>query len=531
MKKNMIQKATASLTAILAVSAMTVPAAVSAVDTPTINKEPAVVIQTPTNTAAIPVNKDIVLFNVDGDQILSPNIIYSYDITPAAVSTATITTYAPGDLKEDGTPKDGTAASTVKVKPGVIGAITTANDDTSTANVKEASISFGDENDTNTNDNKTKHKSNKESATTVTLSNKVSSSMTITVDANKIYDPDYGKAGHTNTQVNGPGVYRYKIVDVTTDAVLQAAGIERKYNTAEGNTDKYIYLDVYTKYNANKNGLVVYGYVLLKDTNDKDNVDINYSTQESLAETLKITGFDTDSENTETYKDETVEKDKLTSDAYHTYNVEVQKKTDGDLADTQNNFPFTIALSNANVKLDDFFYEITKDGQKVSARTTSLGEGKLTDTEFNVALSDSGAWTLDGGTASTNLQLQNGDKILITGLPVGTKIKVTETNNTDDVYSVSATVNSSAVDVKIGEGQPAKSLSAVTGAEVALDAAANVNKTESKDVIVFTNTLKDISITGLLFSIAPFAAITAAGALLLGLFMKNKKRGEDKNRI
>ncbi len=532
MKKNMIQKAIASVTAILAVSAMTVPAAVSAVNTPTINKEPAVVIQTPTDTAAIPVNKDIVLFNVDGSLILSPNITYSYDITPAAVSTATITTYAPGDLKDDGiTPKDGTAAITVKVKPGVIGAITTANDNASTADVKEASISFGAEGDTNTNDNTTKHKSNKESDTTVILSNKVSSSMTINVDANKIYDTN-----GDGQQDNGPGVYRYKIKDVTTDATLTASGIERKYQTDNNDT---IYLDVYTKYNEQKNGLVVYGYVLLKDTNDKDNVDINYYTETTIPETLKITGFDTDSENTDTYKDQTVAKENLTSDAYHTYNVEVQKKTDGDLADTQNNFPFTIALSNENVKLDDFFYEITKDGQKVSARTTSLGEGKLTDTEFNVALSNSGAWTLDGSTASTNLQLQNGDKILITGLPVGTKITVTETNNTDDVYTVSATnlkqaaeTGTDAITLKIKDGeQTGTSLSVDSKKAAEMNAALEIKKSDAGDVIVFTNTLKDISVTGLLFSIAPFAAITAAGALLLGLFMKNKKRGEDKNRI
>ena len=50
-------------------------------------------------------------------------------------------------------------------------------------------------------------------------------------------------------------------------------------------------------------------------------------------------------------------------------------------------------------------------------------------------------------------------------------------------------------------------------------------------MIVFTNTLRDISVTGLLFSIAPFAFITIAGIALLGLFMRNKKDEASENRI
>lgn len=525
----MMKKAFASVTALLAVSAMMIPAAVGAADTPTINKSPANVIATPANTAAVTVKKDIVLFNTDGSQILSPNITYNYDITPADVSTAKITTYAPDDF-ENGELKDGVTPITVTVKKGIIGAVTTENDDDATTNKVEGAIAFGAADDAKGNDNAMKHNANREDATEVTLSNKVTNSMTITVDASKIYDTnDDGK------QDNGPGVYRYKIEDVTTAEVLKAAGIERNYETADGNTDKYIYLDVYTKYNENKNGLVVYGYVLLKDTTGKDNVDITYK-KDTTAETLKITGFDTESENEDTFGEETVARTDMTSDAYHTYNVEVQKATAGDLADTQNNFPFTINLTNSEVvtSLDDFYYEITKDGQKISARTTSLGTGKLTDTEFGAALDAEGKWALDGN-SDANLQLQNGDKILITGLPVGTQIAVKEKNNTADTYSVSAKINgtddAAAVDVKIGTGAAKKSVSAATNDVVELAAAANVNKTDSNDVIVFTNTLKDISVTGLLFSIAPFAFIMIAGIALLGLFMRNKKDEASESRI
>ncbi len=524
MKKTIFKKTIAALTSFIAVSAMALPIASGAVDTPTINDKPAVVVATPANTADVTVKKDIVLFNVDGSKILSPNITYSYEITPANVTTATITTYSPDDLESDGkTPKTDAVPITVTVKKGIIGAITTANDVASTANKVEGAISFGAADDANTNNNTVKHNTNKESEATVTLSNKVSGSMTITVDANKIYDPDYGAEGHTNTQVNGPGVYRYKIEDVTTDATLTASGIERNYHTAAGDNDECIYLDVYTKYNANKNGLVVYGYVLLKDTSGKDNAEITYK-KDTSEETIKITGFDTDSENEDNYGEGTVDKADLTSDAYHTYNVEVCKKTVGDLADTQHNFPFKIELTNTHkvTSLDDFYYVITKDGSNLDEVKTNLSAG--------------GAWTLDGNTDS-NLQLQNGDKIVITGLPVKTNIKVTETNNTSDTYSVSATnlkqpTGTGTDDIILESGEKTgTSLSVASNGTAEMNSTLELKKTDAGDKIEITNTLKDISVTGLLFSIAPFAFITIAGAALLALFMRNKKDNESESKL
>ena len=517
MKKKSVKKMLTSSAAILTIAALAVPGvSVFAVDTPTINTLPANKLTTAAATADVTVNKDIVLFNVDGSSILSPNITYSYDITPANVNTAKITTYAPEDLDTDGkTPKTGAVPVTVTVKPGTLAAVTTTNDDTSTTNKVEGNITFGAADDTNHNDNTNKHAANAESVTRVDLTKKVSSTMTITVNANKIYDPEYGNVGHTNAQVNGPGVYRYRIEDVTAAATLTASGIERRYENHANNHDKYIYLDVYTKYNSEKNGLLVYGYVLLKDVEGNDNVSVNYN-KDTASETLKITGFDTESENNEIYGDGTVAKAALTSDAYHTYNVEVSKKTAGDLADTQHNFPFKVELSNTNTvtSLDDFYYVITKDGTPQAEVITNL--------------SNDGAWTLDGATQSTNLQLQNGDKILITGLPVNTKIKVTETNDTADTYTVSAkdtdntalSVNNSTTSVSVNAGTTA-----------AMDNAFAVDNTTALDKIEFTNTLKDISVTGLMFSIAPFVFITIAGVALLVLVMKNRKNSDNKSKI
>ena len=516
MKKNVFRKLITSTAAILAVAAMAVPnASVFAENTPTINVSPATKLDTPTDSVNVPVNKDIVLFNVDGSLILSPNVTYSYEVTSANVTTAKITTYAPEDLDTDGkTPVEGAVPIAVTVRPGVLAAVSTAHDVTATTNKVEETITFGAAGDT-TNNNTEKHAANKESDTTVTLSNKVSSSMTITVDAMKIYDPAYGTDGYTPTQVNGPGVYRYKIEDVTSSGTLTASGIERNYSTTANDTDKYIYLDVYTKYNPQKDGLVVYGYVLLKDTTGNDNVDVTYD-KTTTDETIKITGFDTESENTNKYGDDTVAKTALTSDAYHTYNVEVSKKTDGDLADTQHNFPFKVELTNTNTvtSLDDFYYQITKDG--------------IAQTEVITNLSNTGTWTLDGNTASTNLQLQNGDKILITGLPVNTKIKVTETNDTADKYSVSAKDTDN---VALSLNSSDSPVSVAASGTAAMDNVFAVDNTTALDKIEFTNTLKDISVTGLLFNVAPFAFITVAGAGLLGLLMRNKRNSESESKI
>ena len=517
MKKNVIKKMVKSTAIIFAIASVTVPNmnVFAVVDSPTINTPPAAKLDNPTANASVTVKKDIVLFNVaENSNILSPNISYSYEITSAAVTNATITTFSSDDLEADGkTPKQDAVPITVAVKQGVIGAVSTSADNSSTKNKVEGTIRFGAADDA-TNNNTTTHPSNKESSTTVNLSKKVSSSMTISLNANKIYDPDYGNVGHTNTQVNGPGVYRYKIEDVTSAATLAASGIERKYKTAENDHDNYIYLDVYTKYNSNKDGLVVYGYVLLKDTTGNDGVSVNYDYTKTN-ETLKITGFDTDSENTDVYGDGTVAKASLTSDSYHTYNVEVSKKTDGDLADTQHNFPFKVELTNDTVtSQDDFYYVITKDGTPLQTVNTNL--------------SNTGAWTLNGATASTNLQLQNGDKILITGLPVSTKIKVTETNDTKDKYTVSAKgTNGNTLSLNNSDNP----VSVDSNGTAAMDDTVNVNNTSANDKIEFTNALKDISVTGLLFSIAPFVFITAAGAVLLGLLIRNKKNSGKKSKI
>ncbi|OPZ16028.1 MAG: hypothetical protein BWZ04_03216 [Firmicutes bacterium ADurb.BinA205] len=197
----------------------------------------------------------------------------------------------------------------------------------------------------------------------------------------------------------------------------------------------------------------------------------------------------------------------------------MKKEVKGDLADRTNNFPFKVELTNTNVvsSLDDFYYVIKKDGTSLTEQTTNL--------------SNTGSWTLDGAAAATNLQLQAGDSILITGLPVNTKIKVTETNNTDETYTVSAK-NTNDGDISFASApDPGTSLAVAANESAVMATEFAVANTLKKDTITFTNELKSMSVTGIAFTAAPFALMLLAGTFFVGMFMKNRKKDENENVI
>ncbi|SEK96239.1 DUF7601 domain-containing protein [Ruminococcus albus] len=499
MKKTTIKN---SLIAVCAACAMTQTLTVSAVSTGMINSENANTV-TPNSTANISINKDILMFNTEGSDIYAPNITYSYNITSASTNNETqILTYANSDL-ENGVPKPGAVPIAVIVHPGKIEAISTTGDDASTTSVVEGSIAFGGSEDT-------LHNSNTIGATAVDTSKKVTGSMRISVDANKIFNPDYDpNDDSTKVQLNPPGIYRYKISDVTTAATFTAAGV------SDGGADNDIYLDVYTKYNNAKDGLEVYGYVLFKSDNDTDS--ITYDSTVTSANEGKVTGFDVDTE-TETISgvggQETTE---YHSDKYYTYNVKVKKLVDGGLADAFHNFPFKVELSNASVtSADDFSYTIKKDGTTGAAVAAHLAAN--------------GSWTLDGiANSNTGLQLRHGDEITLTGLPTGTKIKVTEKNDTGDIYIASAKgTDDEALNLKSGTADAAASVAVSPDATAEMNAVYDIYGTET---ITFTNTMKDISVTGLLFSVAPFIILTAAGAVLIVMVIRSRKHREDNDVI
>ena len=477
--KNTMKKIAAFTAATLITAALAIPASASGPK----EVDPAEAQKT------FSISKDIVVFNTDASDIFEPNVTYSYKIAPVSETSATIS-----DAN----------GNSVTVRPGIANGVTLqgAND---TAAGAVATIVFGDEES-----DKASIKTMVEADTVDTddTIQKITDSMTVTIDASVF---------------TTPGVYRYVITDTTNDATLKAAGIVRD-NT---NYDENLYLDVYIKKDADGNS-VVYGYVLFKDTTDgEDHSFVDDDTDDDIVlanDTAKVSGYTTDSEQSDggAGGDGTTsgaDPATIYSDQYHTYNVRVEKEVTGDLADKENEFPFAVNLTNSTIKsLADFSVEELEKNDTYAA-----------DAATGVALSDSGAW------ASSDLKLKDGDSFMIVGLPAGTSIQVSETNNTADVYTVTAQLNKGAEGygaTYLDEKQVKSNESnGMAKAELIDNKDASNPAKPVVDVIHFTNTLEEISPTGLLFMIAPFAAMLVFGAVMITLFVKNKKRDESDDMI
>ena len=493
MKKTIFKKVTASITAIMALTTIAMPTGVCAYDSNHKNTAPAYQLSPSAVQAKVDVKKDIVMFNSEEKPIFSPNIIYSYNITTADVTDATISTV-------DGSDKP----VILTVRPGLIDAIIGIDD---CGDAVDTSIMTGDSTTktgtiTFESDEAVKRNTNKSTATPVIVdaNHKFTQKMSITVDASKIYDTD-----NDGAQDNGPGVYRYKITDVTTAATFTAAGV------TDGGGNNNVYLDVYTKYNDTNTGLVVYGYVLLKETTDDGNASITYNSEST--ETIKTDGFVTTSEGDENADNEVVPSS-LKSDKFYTYNLIVKKQVAGDLADRHHEFPFEIVLTNETVtNFPDF----------------GVNNGSTHSTETFT----SGSWNSNNVTAAgLDFNLKHDEFINIIGVPANTKVMVKETNDTNDVYAVSAVGNGTSLNLKKTGDSNAKTSVNLANSEVGeMINSMLINTNDSTDTLIVTNTLSDVSVTGLIFSIAPFIILTVAGIILLAVFMHNKRKNKSDSMI
>ncbi len=483
MKTKTIKKAFALLTTLTTALAMTA-AQVSAYDSPTRDSSPAHRLPTSSVTADIPIKKDIVLFNSERKRVFSPNIVYQYSIASANVSSASISTVDPDNN-----------TVVLAVRPGIIEAITAitdSGDNTSTmvtdGAIRKGTITFGA-------DNTNMRATNKLTDTPYMVNNdyKFTKQMDLRVDASKIYD-----INGDGVPDSEPGVYRYKITDMTTDAAYAASGV------TEGSAGDTIFLDVYVKYNNDQTGLVIYGYVLLRSTTYEDDVSINYD--ENSDEELKIDGYDTPSEGDDNGDGKAIPAN-FKGDIYITYNVDIKKEVSGDLADRQHKFPFRIQLSNSTVtSIDDF----SINNGAIHSRTNLNADGSWDSDDINIE--------------GISFELKHGSIISLIGLPAGTKVMVTETNNAEDVYAVSAKYNGNARSLRNSDGTiTGNSISIPKNDTAALEAACPIVLETDSDKIIITNTLRDISVTSVLFNAAPFMILAGAGILLVVLYFRNRR--------
>lgn len=496
MKKSLMTKAIAFVTAFMTASTMAVSMNAFAALTDDLNDGNAIVLTTSAASVTIPIKKDIVAFNSDGLAIHEPNIVYTYDVSVANVDSAKIRTKDRNDQPIE-----------IEVNKGILNAVRAIGDSgntsavmTSAADKKTGTITFG------TNNTATAKKiGNQEEASIISVdtSHKFTKQLNITIDANWIYNTADGTTG-ANKQVNAPGVYRYKIEDVTAPNTFTEAGVE------DGKAGNSLFLDVYTKYNDQQDGLLIYGYVLFRDDTSKDDTTIEYNANITATDEAKTTGFVTDSEGDNDGNGILYDLGDAKFDKYKTYNVIVKKSVAGDLADRHHKFPFKVDLSNSVITSSADFTIINTAGSEV---------------EYHLAA--------DGSYTNNELKLQHDEQVKLVGLPANTFIMVTETNDKDDEYTVSAKLNGTGTQLIKGTDAGTANNSIVLGKNqtASLNETFEVKSKGEADAIEFTNTLSDVSVTGLLFSIAPFILITLTGAVLLIYVIKSKKHKNDNSVI
>lgn len=282
------------------------------------------------------------------------------------------------------------------------------------------------------------------------------------------------------TKFSSAGVYRYALTETAPDN-LAALGYERA-TTSTGTR----YLDVYLKNKEGASGLEVYGYVLFYGS---ENDSIKSKDLEGGSEDAKTEGFVHEATGTDPdYSSDAY------IDKYKTYNVEVTKTVTGGLGDKNNKFPINVAVE-AGASASDVVITGNVDTEGLA-------------TVSNITLASGAA---DKGEVAT---IADGGKVTFIGIPVGSKLSVSETNNTNDTYAVTADGLT---------GGPSNE-SVAAGAESAVGTVTTANV--EKKTTGFTNNLDQVSPTNVVMRFAPYLFILAAAIVLLVLMRRRKAHND-----
>lgn len=299
------------------------------------------------------------------------------------------------------------------------------------------------------------------------------------------------------------GVYRYIITETVNTATDDAASVTAKNaaGIADGTISNVRYLDVYVKDGASS-GYDIYGFVCFQNVNSIDGT----ADTGNVTAIAKTEGFvaDNGGENGTTA---------LTADAYYTFNVTVSKTLVNDQAMNNNEFPFYVNMKNSSVTVPII----------LKTKTVEDGAEAVAGPDVSGTLS-----TETTGIAHTTT-IDHQSNIKYIGIPVGitaaTSVTAYETNN------VTGTTYFSKYKVDTDADSTEKSLSwIVTGAEAntytsdtaTLTVTMNAADTTAHE-IVFTNTLYNISPTGVALRYAPYLAMLGAGVVALPLSLRKKE--------
>ncbi len=285
------------------------------------------------------------------------------------------------------------------------------------------------------------------------------------------------------------GVYRYVINETTTEATKNASGIK------EGTVANTLYMDVYVDGSGN-----IYGYVLFTNDNSIDARD--GATTNTVAEAGKTEGFVGNKPDDGVYDSEATS----IADKYYTFNLEISKDVVNDtyIETTKHQFPFTVTLTNSTVTAN--VLPIMTVG--ANATQTALTAAPIAGT-WMPTIADSAV-------------------IAYVGIPCGTTVKIKEMNNVDGTTyeSKSENAGTTAAVKNIFTNEYSNEATVNCGETALAKATENHTATKSKQVL-FTNTLKQISPTGVVIRVAPYVLILCAGVVLLVLSRRRKMADDE----
>ena len=418
----------------------------------------------------VPVTKTVYFFNDKGGDVYEPNVTYTYTLsvpTEAQLNDATVTDY------------DGTQGT---VKAGTAEAIKTGN----------FTLAYKSSNAKVTVD--------KQYGAAVTKANN------FVIDPTGFKFNDEGAVDKANG-VLCAGIYRY-IITETVSAVGSSTDVQASGLTArEGYTTTRI-LDIYIDNDGNTTPVILNDPSTTSTSvtggTDPSYSDDNPEKTEGFGDEGAPGDTETDTEGqpskTETGTSTNSFAGKAsdgTNDRYTTYNMTVQKTVAGAMGDKSNKFPFQVDIAKS-IETNKFDYK--------------FANGDLTP----VTLGTDGVATIGSATSSGSVTLKDGEKIELIGVPTkqGTSNDATavinEFNNTKDTYTVSGT------EYTVTTTTLAKNTaSANTG---------TVNITAEKDVVI-TNTLDEISPTGVTLRFAPYMMMLGAAFFLVAV--SRRRRVED----
>ena len=306
------------------------------------------------------------------------------------------------------------------------------------------------------------------------------------------------------------GIYRFLITESVGTNARETAGI-----VSNGTYAASRYLDVYVRNKSGADGTYeIYGFVLFEAANQDTSITNSTSKSNGWVNTV-TSGDPTD------------------VDVYTTYNAYVQKHVSGSLADQSNAFPFTISLDNNNstyTRTTKVRVAATDAKAVVSTGTTSwTGTADAQTSNTYIALNGETDVTVTG-------TIKHSGEIGFYGLPVDSRITVVEeTNNTYDVYTASATVadgtgSAAAKNIDYKAASSATDYTTnVASAALNRTGLAKLNAVETftaKKTIDFTNTITEISPTGVVLRVAPYALMLGAGIVLFLLSRRRKEENE-----